>query len=144
MSRRIHSKCILYVTGCLLGMLNAPCLYAQQPETIKIQKQEPFLKAEFDETNYKVVALDRYGNPHEDAIQSFVITYGEGKNIYEAPVKGNTFPERTIHFFTKKRKTATKVCLIKIVAEDKDGHLQNLPDLCEIVLFPDCKNTQKN
>ena len=42
-------------------------------------------------------------------------------------------------FLIKKRKFATKICLTNIVAEDKDGHLESLPELCDIVIFPDCK-----
>lgn len=112
-------------------------------KSIKIKKENLFSKAAFDETNYKVIAFDRYGNPHEEAIKSFTIFYKEGKNIYEAPVKGNTFPENTVRFLTKKKTTATKICLIKLKAENKDGHMEELPDLCDIVIFPDCKKTHK-
>lgn len=133
--------------SCLLLLLSfglAGIATAQERETIKVKKQDAFLKAEFDETNYKVIALDKYGNPHENAIKSFTITYSDGKSVYEAPVTGNTFPEKTIHFFTKTQKTATKICLIKIMAEDAEGHVQALPDLCGIVLFPDCKKVSKH
>lgn len=98
-----------------------------------------FLKAAFDESEYKVIAFDKYGNPHEKAIKSFSIVYKEGKNEYEAPVVGNTFPEKTIRFLTKKRSSATKICLTKLVATDQNGHEERLPDLCDIVIFPDCK-----
>lgn len=133
--------------SCLLLLLSlgfARTAAAQERETIKVKKQAAFLKAEFDETNYKVVALDKYGNPHENAIKAFTITYSDGKSVYEAPVTGNAFPEKTIRFFTKTQKTATKICLIKIMAEDAEGHVQALPDLCEIVLFPDCKKVNKH
>lgn len=106
---------------------------------IKIEKESLFVKAAFDEADYKVIAFDRYGNPHDKAIKSFTIKYIDGKTTYEAPVEGNIFPDKTIQFLTKKRKYATKICLSKIVAEDKDGHFENLPDLCDIVIFPDCK-----
>lgn len=116
----------------------------QEVKSIKIKKENLFTKAAFSEADYKVIALDRYGNPHENAIKSFAIFYKEGKNVYEAPVTGNTFPENTIRFLTKKKTTATKVCLTKLKAEDKDGHLEDLPDLCDIVIFPDCKKTKKH
>lgn len=112
--------------------------------SIKVKKENLFTKAAFDETEYKVIAFDRYGNPHEKAIKSFSIVYNDGKSNYEAPVVGNTFPDKTIKFLTKKQKTATKICLTKLVAEDKDGHLEKLPDLCDIVIFPDCKKVNKN
>lgn len=121
-------------------------VYSQEKETIKtikVKKQKLFVKAAFDDTEFKVIAFDRYGNPHEQAIKSFSIFYKDGKTSYEAPVEGNTFPEKTINFLTKKKKLATKICLIKLVAEDEDGHLEDLPDLCDIVIFPDCKKVNK-
>lgn len=113
-------------------------------QSIKVKKEELFVKAAFDESDYKVIAFDRFGNPHENAIKSFSVFYKEGKTSYEAPIEGNTFPDKTIKFLTKKKATATKICLTKIKAEDKEGHLQDLPDLCDIIIFPDCKKTQKN
>lgn len=106
---------------------------------IKIEKEYAYVKAAFNEADYKVVAFDKFGNPHQDAIKSFVIQYIEDKKVYQSAVEGNVFPEKTIKFLTKKKKYATKICLIKIVAQDKEEHLQSLPDLCDIVIFPDCK-----
>jgi hypothetical protein len=58
------------------------------------------------------------------------------------PVEGNTFPQKTIDFLTKKKKFATKICLTNLKAEDKEGHIEDLPDLCDIVIFPDCKKNK--
>lgn len=112
-------------------------------KTIKIQKEKFFSKAAFDDTEFKVIAFDRFGNPHEKAITSFTIYYKEDKTAFQADVKGNTFPQKTIDFLTKKKKYATKICLTKIQATDKDGHSEDLPDLCDIVIFPDCKKVNK-
>ena len=59
-------------------------------------------------------------------------------------ISGNVFSDEVIKYFTKKRKTATKICLTSIVAETSDGHLEELPDLCDIVIFPDCKKVKKS
>jgi hypothetical protein len=120
------------------------CQEKEEVKSIKVKKEKLFSKAAFDETNYKVIAFDRYGNPHEQAIKSFCISYAEGKNVYEAAVTGNTFPEKTIKFFTKTRSSATKICLTKLKAQDSEGHIEDLPDLCDIVLFPDCKKVNKH
>lgn len=128
------------ITITLLFFLFSVLSHSQEVQKIKIKKEKSFLKAEFDNTQYKVVAIDKYGNPHEEVIRSFVVSYKEDENVYEAPVMGNTFPDKTINFLTKKKKTATKICLKKIKAEDSEGHLEDLPDLCDIVIFPDCKN----
>jgi hypothetical protein len=123
-----------------------PALHGQENEpvqTIKVKKDKLFSRAAFDESEYKVIAFDKYGNPHEKAIKSFSIFYKEGKTAYEAPVEGNTFPDKTIKFLTKKKSTATKICLTKLVAVDENGHEESLPDLCDIVIFPDCKKVNK-
>ncbi len=122
-------------------------IYSQETEgvqTIKVKKEKLFVKAAFDDTEYKAIAIDRYGNPHEQAIKSYIISYTEDKVVRQAHVEGNTFPKKTIDFLTKKKKFATKICLIHIKAEDKDGHIEDLPDLCDIVIFPDCKKAKKN
>jgi hypothetical protein len=129
-----------FLSLAFLFLLSPIGLRSQDIQKIKIKKEKTFLKAEFDETSYKVVAIDKYGNPHEEVIKSFVVSYSENGNLYEAPVVGNTFPDKTINFLTKKKKTATKVCLRKIKAEDSEGHLEDLPDLCNVLIFPDCKN----
>ena len=116
----------------------------EEVKTIKVKKEKLFVKAAFDDTEFKVIAFDRYGNPHEQAIKSFTILYKEGKTTYQAPVEGNTFPQKTIDFLTKKKKLATKICLTNIKAEDKTGHIETLPDLCDIVIFPDCKKVTKH
>lgn len=113
------------------------------PVKIKIEKESTFTKAAFDEAEYKVIAFDKYGNPHINAIKEFSIEYSDGKNTYKAPVTGNTFPEKTIKFLTKKREIATKICLTNIKAENPDGHIEEISDLCGIVIFPDCKKTNK-
>ncbi len=108
-------------------------------KSIKIEKEKQYLKAVFDETEFKVIAIDKYGNPYPEAIKSFCVFYKEDKTSYQAPIIGNTFPKKTIDFLTKKKKFATKICLTNLKAEDKNGHLEDLPDLCDIVIFPDCK-----
>ena len=111
-------------------------------KTIKVKKELEFVKAAFDDTEYKVIAFDKYGNPHQNVIKSFTIFYKENNTAYENKIMGNVFTETVIKFFTKKRKTATKICLTKILAENSEGHLEELPDLCDIVIFPDCKKVK--
>lgn len=141
MKKIIHS---LLLVGFIFISHSFICQEKEEVKSIKIKKEALFSKAAFDETEYKVIAFDRYGNPHEHAIKSFTIFYKEGKTAYEAPVVGNTFPEKTIKFFTKTRTNATKICLTKLKAQDSDGHIEDLPDLCDIVLFPDCKKVNKH
>jgi hypothetical protein len=73
-----------------------------------------------------------------------VIFYKEKNNAYEKKITGNVFTEEVINYLTKKRKTATKICISSIIAESRDGHLEELPSLCDIVIFPDCKKVKKS
>ncbi len=108
-------------------------LFSQEIEKIKIAKEDPFFKADFDETEYKVFALDKYGNPYMDVVKSFKITFQDSKGHFESAVVGNTFPKKTINYLTKGRDRATNICLKDIVAEDKEGHIQKLPDKCGVL-----------
>ena len=113
-------------------------------KTIKVKKEATLVKAAFDEADFKVIAFDRFGNPHENAVKSFVIFYKEKNSAYEKKISGNVFTEEVINYLTKKRKTATKICISSIIAETSDGHLEELPSLCDIVIFPDCKKVKKS
>lgn len=141
MLKDLYQIPLLYI---FLTLFANQCLAQENSEvkSIKVKKESAFVKAAFDETEYKVVAFDKYGNPHEEVIKSFVISYSENGNLYENKIMGNKFSDKVINYFTKKRKAATKICLTKILAEDKEGHLEPLPDLCDIVLFPDCKKVK--
>jgi hypothetical protein len=140
-------KKFIFTSVLITSFVLSSNLFSQEKneiKSIKIEKEKLFVKAAFDDTEFKVIAFDKYGNPHEQAIKSFSIFYKEGKNSYQAPVEGNTFPKKTIDFLTKKKKEATKICLTHLKAEDKEGHVEELPDLCDIVIFPDCKKVNKS
>ena len=125
-------------------LLTSLISFSQEIETIKIAKEDPFIKADFDETEYKVFAVDKYGNPYMDVVKSFKITFQDSKGHFESAVTGNTFPKKTINYLTKGRQRATNICLKEIVTEDKEGHVQKLPDRCGILIYPDCKNCDPN
>ena len=134
----------------ILFLLTAICLlptytlFSQEEiEKIKVKKENPFVMADFDETKYKVIALDKYGNPHEDVVQSFVVSFQDSKGHFKLAVVGNTFPEKTIKYL-KKRERATNLCIKEIQAIDSEGHPQIVPDKCGILIYPDCKNCDPN
>ena len=136
-----YKNLILLTAYCLLPT----CLLRAQEEIekIKIKKENPFVMADFDETKYKVIALDKYGNPHEEVVKSFAVTFQDSKGHFKLAVVGNTFPEKTIKYL-KKRERVTNLCLKEIVAEDSEGHTQTVPDKCGILIYPDCKNCDPN
>lgn len=127
----------------VVSLLFSTFCFSQEVEKIKIKKEDPFFKAEFDEANYKVIALDKYGNPYENVVKSFKITFQDTQGHFENKVVGNTFPDKTIKYL-KKRTRVTNLCLKEIVAEDAEGHVQTLPDKCGVLIYPDCKNCDPN
>jgi hypothetical protein len=133
----------LKITFILVLSLISYLSFSQEVEKIKIKKEDPFFKAEFDETNFKVIALDKYGNPYQDVIKSFDLTFQDNEGHFQTSVVGNKFPEKTVKYL-KNRKRVTNLCLKKIVAQDEEGHIQNLPDKCGILIYPDCKDCDPN
>mgnify|MGYP000005143159 CR=1 FL=1 len=142
MNKKLNTLLLIF-----LVYSSVSCAFAQTTsdlKTITIKKEATLVKAAFDEAEYKVIAFYRFGNPHESAVKSFVIFYKEKNNAYEKKITGNVFTEEVINYLTKKRKTATKICISSIIAESRDGHLEELPSLCDIVIFPDCKKVKKS
>jgi len=138
---------IFKITFILVCLIKTTLLHGQNSSDItkiKIKKEKIYVKAAFDESNYKVIAFDKFGNPYENAIKSFNILYKDGNKSYQASVEGNTFPKKTIDFLTKKKRSATKICLTNLKASDENNHLEELPDLCDIVIFPNCKKVNQN
>ena len=131
---RSHRLCFTF-----LFMASIFHVKSQNVETIKVKKEDTFVRADFDETKYRVIAFDKYGNPYENVVKSFVITFQDSKGHYKNAVTGNTFPKNTIKYLTKERKTVTNLCLREIVAEDSEGHVQKIPDHCGVLIYPDCK-----
>lgn len=131
---------LLFFSLCL--HVNCNSQIQDDINSLKIRKQQTFVKAAFDESEYKLIAFDKYGNPYPNSIKSFTIYYKENDIAYETKSNGNVFSEKTIDFLTKKKKFATKICLTNITAENAEGHLEKIPDLCDIVIFPDCKKVK--
>lgn len=128
------------ITGlCLILLFCASYkLSAQQPtNTIKVKKAEDLVKAEFDNVNLKLIAVDRFGNPRESAILSYVLWI---KTDPDKPYYSKSFsitPEMQQALNTCK--SSTKIFFTNIVAQEADGHQVKLPDVID-VWFPDCKN----
>lgn len=110
--------------------------YSQEPAKIKVKKDQKLVKIYFDNTDYKLIPIDRYGNPQENKVKSFKL-WIKGK---DQPFEGfnNSFTSEMIQTLGKLKK-ATKIFITEIQVEDDGGHLIKLPDVYE-VWFPDCKN----
>lgn len=109
----------------------------QDPPTIKVKKTSDLVKAEFDNVNLKLIALDRFGNPKENAIVSFVLWIKETPEVpYTCKTENLT---REMLNALNSCKKATKIFFTNVLAQEADGHQVKLPDVID-VWFPDCKN----
>ncbi len=124
--------------GLLLSLLISFAVRAQQtPPTIKVKKTEDLVKAEFDNVNLKLVAVDRFGNPRETSVVSYVLWI---KETPEKPYTSKTFALTSEMLQALNTcKSSTKIFFTNIIAQETDGHQVKLPDVID-VWFPDCKN----
>lgn len=128
----------------LLLLVCAAVGMAQEPGTIKIRKKQLLKKAEYDETEYKVIAVDIYGNPKIESVASFELHFQVKGKLYKFSSPTNQLTPEMIKKM-KELKKATKVWFTKIKGTESDGHLVDLPDF-DYMVFPDCRNcrpTQK-
>ncbi|MDP2387919.1 MAG: hypothetical protein Q8M29_16215 [Bacteroidota bacterium] len=115
--------------------------FSQEPATITVKKQSDLAKATYDNVEFKLIAMDRFGNIVDHSIKSFELHYVEKKKKLKVFKSYNETltPEMLSEF--KKLKEAKKIFFTKIMAEDEFGNLVRLPDVIEMQ-FPDCKIKQ--
>lgn len=118
-------------------------LFAQddEPKTIKVKRESNLVKAYFDNTELKLLPIDRFGNPRENKIKSFKL-YVKGKKVKTFSGYDNNLSSEMVGELNGQKK-ATKIYFTEIMVEDDDGHLVKLPDIYE-VWFPTCKNCDVN
>lgn len=111
---------------------------AQQPGVIKVKKESNLVKVVFDNTELKLMAVDRFGNPRENQITSYKLWIkGKGDAKMFAGFNNNLSAEMVKEL--NKLKKATKIFFTEINVKDDDEHQIKLPDVVE-TWFPDCKN----
>jgi hypothetical protein len=133
---------IMRVFLFIYGMLLFAKMHAQEPiQTIKVKKFKYLKEAQYDNTEYKLIAIDRYGNPKEDAIKSFELHYSLDGKLHRFISYSNKLSPEMLQSL-KELKLAQKIFFTKIKAEDDAGHAEELPDVIEMH-FPDCKKVNK-
>ena len=108
-------------------------LSAQQPqaETIKVTKVQQVIKAAYDNTQYKLIGVDRFGNPKETAIRSFELRYSINGHTYMFVSYSGALTDEMIGNMNALKKDQ-KIFFSKIKAQEDNGDLVDLPDLQEI------------
>lgn len=109
----------------------------QEPKTIKIKKESNLAIAVFDNTEFKLTAIDRFGNPKDNKIASYKLYVQTKKNTKEFTGYGNNLSPQMITYLNN-LKTFAKLFFTEINAEEDDTHITKLPDVID-QWFPKCK-----
>ena len=118
--------------------LQTEIVQAQEPKTIKVKKESNLVKAVFDNTEFKLIVVDRFGNPKDNRIASFKLYVKTKKDTKEFQGFSNSLSPEMIKYLNKLKKSA-KLFFTEINVEEDDTHLIKLPDTID-QWFPNCEN----
>ena len=110
------------------------------PQTIKIKRESNLSKVVFDNTDLRLIVVDRFGNPRENQIVSFKLYVKEKRETREFSGFNNALSGEMINYLNKLSK-ATKLFFTEINVKDDNEHLIKLPDVIE-TWFPNCANCE--
>jgi hypothetical protein len=110
---------------------------AQEPQTIKVKKEQNLVKVFFDNSDLRLTPIDRFGNPRDNKIKSFKL-WIKSKEVKCYTSFDNALTSEMITELNKQKK-AVKIFFTDINVEDDSSHLIQLPDVIE-TWFPNCKN----
>lgn len=132
--KRLFLKCIVILT--MIG--SSQDMISQEPQTIKIKKESNLAKVVLDNTEDRLIVVDRFGNPRDNRIVSYKLYVKTKKETKEFQGFSNRLTGEMVTYLNKQTK-ATKIFFTEISAKDDNEHLVQLPD-CIDTWFPDCKN----
>lgn len=132
--KRLFLKCIVILT--MIG--SSQDMISQEPQTIKIKKESNLAKVVLDNTEDRLIVVDRFGNPRDNRIVSYKLYVKTKKETKEFQGFSNRLTGEMVTYLNKQTK-ATKIFFTEISAKDDNEHLVQLPDCIE-TWFPDCKN----
>ena len=129
---------LLKIVILIFALIQVSSLFAQQPTVIKIKKESNLVKAVFDNTEFKLVVMDRFGNPKDNKIASYKLYIKTKKDTKEFKGYSNSLSPEMINYLNKLKKAA-KLFFTEINVEEEDSHFTKLPDVIE-QWFPNCQN----
>lgn len=111
---------------------------SQEPRTIRVKRESQLVKAQFDNTELRLFAVDRFGNMRDNRIVGYTL-YVKGKKGTEAFRGFSNDLTGEMVTYLNKQKVAVKIFFTEITVLDDQEHPQRLPDVIE-VWFPQCGN----
>lgn len=125
----------------VLCMFEAGLSTAQdEPQTIKVKRESNLSKVVFDNTDLRLIVVDRFGNPRENQIVSYKLYIKEKRETKEFSGYSNALNGEMINYLNKLSK-ATKIFFTEINVKDDSDHLVKLPDVID-TWFPNCANCE--
>lgn len=94
--------------------------------TIKLQKTGQLSKIQFDNVNYRLIGIDRYGNVLDSAVVEFEMSVSISGIFYSEKTVGPILSYQMQQLLGRCDRT-TKIFFEKIKAKDQNGTLLNMP-----------------
>jgi hypothetical protein len=94
--------------------------------TIKLQKSGHLSKIQFDNVNYRLIGIDRYGNVIDSAVVEFEMSVSISGIFYSEKTVGPILSYQMQQLLGRCDRT-TKIFFEKIKAKDRNGTLLNMP-----------------
>jgi hypothetical protein len=118
-------------------------LFAQheEPATIRVKKESNLAKAILDNSELRLMVIDRFGNPKDNEIIGYKLYVKTKRETKEFPGFSNRLTPEIVNYLNK-QKSAVKIFFTGITAKDDNGHVVKLPDVID-TWFPDCLNCDK-
>ncbi|HQQ93844.1 MAG TPA: hypothetical protein PLQ93_04780 [Bacteroidia bacterium] len=113
---------------------------AQEVPSIKVRKTSNLAKVVLDNTEYRLVVFDRFGNPTEANILHYRLHIQGKRDTREFEGKSNVLSPEMIRYL-KALSHSCKLYFTEISVEEEGGHVTVLPDAIEM-WFPECKNCE--
>jgi hypothetical protein len=98
----------------------------QYKGTIKIEKKGQLAKVQFDNVNYRLVGIDRYGNVMDSAVIEFQMSVTINGIFYKEKTVGSALSYQMQQLMGKCDQT-TKLVFENIKAKDRNGNVIDMP-----------------
>lgn len=128
----------LIVATALLSCSAGSLLAQDEPATIRVKKESNLAKVALDNTENKLMVIDRFGNPRENKVVSYKLWIRSANDTRQFDGYSNSLTPDMLKALNS-HTSAVKIFITEIVALDDQDHPQKLPDLIE-TWFPDCRN----
>lgn len=129
----VEIKCMKILLIATLFLLIAPSAYAQETNTgkrgtIKVRKTGQLVKVKYDEVNYRLIGIDRYGNVIDTAVVEFKMSVSINGVFYTFNAIGPALSTE-MHAVIERNLGETQLFFKNIKVKDRYGAILKMPDI---------------